>query len=245
MSRPRAVIFDLDDTLLSFSVGQEDLWLRVVQEHRDSLTPVSPHELVGVIEQQVIPTYWGDEARAIWGRHNMFEARRQVVAAAFDVLGVAVETSVVQSIADAYTRAKEDAVAPIEDALDVLSVLDERGVSLGLITNGSSEFQRRKLVNHNLEKRFHAILIEGEWGVGKPDPSIFQEALNRLDCRAEEVWMVGDNFAADIEGAGAVGISGIWVHHGRPLPNARRVEPLACIDHVRQLARLLGGNERG
>jgi putative hydrolase of the HAD superfamily len=235
ISPPRAILFDLDDTLLSFSVGQETLWSRIVSTHAQSFAPVSAEELTRVIEQVVTPEYWADAARAVFGRHNMFQARRQVVAQAFATLAAAVDATVVAAIADAYTNAKESLVAPLEDSLDVLGGFEQRGVRLGLITNGSSEFQRRKLFNHQLEGRFDSILIEGEWGVGKPDSSIFAEALRRIECSPDEVWMVGDNFEADIEGAASVGIAGVWVQHGRPLPRGRRAEPLACIDHVRQL----------
>jgi putative hydrolase of the HAD superfamily len=80
--------------------------------------------------------------------------------------------------------------------------------------------------------------------VSKPDPRIFQIALDRLECRADEVVMVGDSWAADVIGARAAGINAIWFNPDRapsPEPDAGVVElhRLEPIDVA--LATIFGG----
>ena len=232
---PKTLLLDLDDTIVSFSVGTSGLWGEVLAAHAQQLGGVNASELARVVQEVVTPVYWGEHERAVWGRMNMHEARRQVLDQALHHMGHVASPEAIQAAADAFTDAKEEAVAPLEDAIEVLRRLRARGLRLGLITNGNSTFQRRKLQRYDMERYFDVVLIEQEWGIGKPDPSIFEQALRALRVSAGETWMVGDNFEADIVGAHRAGIAGVWVRHGRELPVHPEVEPLASVDHIRQL----------
>lgn len=240
--KPRVLFFDLDDTIVSFSMGQERLWSTVLTQHAasfaDSNAARDLAELTRVLDESVGPAYWSDHERAVRGRLELYRARREVLVLALQELGWDIPDATVFQVADAYTDAKEHAVAPLGDALSVVHRLRQLGYPLALLTNGGSEFQRRKIQRYGLSDLFDAILVEGEWGVGKPHPSVFEEALRRMNVRAADVWMIGDNFEADICGAAAVGISGVWVHHGRTLPKSP-VAPLHTIAHIRDLLDIL------
>lgn len=240
--KPRALLFDLDDTLVSFSTGQERLWLQVLEEHGALLVGSQPdrdlNELVRVLDESVSPAYWADEERAVRGRLELYRARREVLSLGLEAMGWDVPTAAIERVADAYTDAKERAVAPLGDAIPVVHHLRKQGYALALLTNGGSEFQRRKIRRYELESLFDVILIEGEWGVGKPHPSVFREAMRCLNVASDEAWMIGDNYDADVVGAANVGIRGVWLHHGRRLPNGS-VTPLHTIGHVRELLSLL------
>lgn len=277
-AKPSVLFFDLDDTILSFSAGQDDLWLRMLQQNArlvSSLSgsgvaapsaegtsaaqqPCHSAALARVINDVVTPVYWKDPVRAALGRLDLFRSRREVLlwaarcyfegvdvaevesrweARAFEMNGARFGESLLQ-IADAYTRAKEDAVAPLGDSIEVLHALRDAGFRLALLTNGGSQFQRRKLERYGLEPLFEVVVIEGEWGVGKPHVSVFERALEVMGADAQHVWMIGDNYEADILGAAQAGIAGVWLHHGRPAPGGD-VTPLHTIEHIRALIPLL------
>lgn len=277
-SKPSVLCFDLDDTIVSFSAGQKDLWLRMLQQHAAKPNGINPHAataveasdnsvlarpcnieaLARVLDEVVTPAYWADPVRAAKGRLELFRSRREVLfwaaccywenmdvaelarrwqAGELEMNGARFGESLFQ-IADAYTQAKEDAVAPFEDAIDVLHALRSAGFRLALITNGGSQFQRRKLERYGLAPLFEVIVIEGEWGVGKPHRSVFERALRETGCLPEQAWMIGDNYEADIVGASQLGIDGVWLHHGRPAP-VGEVLPLFAIAHIRELLPLL------
>ena len=75
-------------------------------------------------------------------------------------------------IADAYTSEREETVEPFPGAIDTLHYLKDQGICLALITNGNAEGQRRKVDKFGLGSIFDYILIEGEFGVGKPDEQV-------------------------------------------------------------------------
>lgn len=96
---------------------------------------------------------------------------------------------------------------------DVRRTLDElrrRRLKLGVITNGGSAMQRRKLAALGIDHAFDAILVSEEEGVRKPDAEIFRRALARLEVAAREAMFVGDHPVADVEGSHRAGLLAVW-----------------------------------
>ena len=244
---PTALFLDLVDTILSFSSGQKDLWRRVFDLHAEAIAEAAPQlslqELAAAIDGRVAPRYWADAERAARGRLELFRARREVLRLGLREVHCELPERLVMAVADTYTRTKESEVAPLGDAIGTVEAFGAMGCRLALVTNGSSAFQRSKLRRYGLEALFEVVLVEGEWGVGKPDVSIFNEALRRMDLSAESVWMVGDNYDADIRGAAAAEIAGVWVRNGRTLPRGS-VGPVHVIDHISELIPLLDASTR-
>jgi FMN phosphatase YigB (HAD superfamily) len=67
------------------------------------------------------------------------------------------------------------------------------------VHRGDGPGQRYKIDRFDLPDFFDCILIEGEFGVGKPDERVFRHALTQLDCTPEQTWMVGANLQWEIE----------------------------------------------
>jgi len=103
-------------------------------------------------------------------------------------------------LAACYARTRRENQCNFPDAAEVLATL-KRTHRLGLLTNGDSHVQRAKLATSGLEKYFDVVIVSAEHGIGKPDPRIFQIALDALQCPASEAAMVGNSLARDILGA--------------------------------------------
>lgn len=98
---------------------------------------------------------------------------------------------------------------------DTFSVLDKlKGkFKLLLLTNGSPDLQNTKLaITPEIAPYFDSIVISGAFGRGKPDPSIFEYALKMLNVDKDEAIMVGDNLMTDILGASRVGMKSVWIN---------------------------------
>jgi len=95
-------------------------------------------------------------------------------------------------------------------ALDVLRLTSAR-LPLGLLTNGLAELQGRKIDAAGIGDRFHSVVISGSLGVGKPAPEPFLRVLEGLGVDPHEAVMVGNSLRSDIAGAQNVGISTVWV----------------------------------
>ena len=89
------------------------------------------------------------------------------------------------------------------------------GIPVGVVTNGDSETQRGKLRNTGIESLVACCVVSEEYGVRKPDPSIFHHALGLLGAEAESTLFVGDNAEEDIAGAAGVNIQTAWISLGR------------------------------
>jgi HAD superfamily hydrolase (TIGR01549 family) len=229
---PRVLLVDLDDTILRFSAGQPNFW-RLALERQ--LPERADHAALLTAVESVSHTFWSDAGRAFWGRQNMFEARRHIAVRA--LAEARVSTRLCERIADEMTEQKEAHVRPFEGAIEALRALQTAGHRLGLLTNGCSRFQRRKLARFELEPLFELILIEGELGYGKPDSRVFAAALDHFGVRAGATWMIGDNLEADIAGAQALGIFGVWHDaHAAGLPAACACVPGHVIRNLAELA---------
>lgn len=233
---PEVMFFDLDDTIVSFTAGKPNFWHAAYTEHAstEQLAQVTVDRFVAAVSDVAGP-YWSDPVRAARGRLDLVRSRREVASAAFERLGLAASAHV-ELIADAFTDLKEAAVAPFEGAIEALEQLRAQGHRLALLTNGGSEFQRRKLQRCDLARFFDAILVEGERGVGKPDPSVFESALQLMRVGPQEACMVGDNLSADIAGAQHCGIYAIWNDaDGKGLPPNPPCQPDRIIRRIAEL----------
>jgi putative hydrolase of the HAD superfamily len=228
---PRVLLFDLDDTILRFSAGQPNCWQLALELHAAQRSDHA--SLLQAIEVEG-SEFWAPEGRAFWGRQNMHAARRLIACSALALHGIPLD--VCHRIADEMTERKEALVRPFEGALEALHSLRERGHRLGLLTNGSSSFQRRKLARFALEPLFDVILIEGELGYGKPDRRVFERALSFFDVGPSGACMIGDNLEADVAAARGLGIPAIWHDaHGVGLPARAIAVPDRIIGSLNEL----------
>ncbi|MGG0154742.1 HAD family hydrolase [Bacillus mycoides] len=83
-------------------------------------------------------------------------------------------------------------------------------IKVGIITNGSTQRQKAKIMNTGLNEYFDTIIISEEVGFSKPDKRIFELALNKLNVQSEDVLFVGDDLEKDIAGCQNANIKGIW-----------------------------------
>jgi HAD superfamily hydrolase (TIGR01662 family) len=99
---------------------------------------------------------------------------------------------------------KPESIVP-EDVRRTLSQLKESGYILGVISNRDKPFQA-VLDDHGIGEFFDVSLAAGEVNVFKPDPGVFEHALERVHVSASEAIYVGDNYYADVVGARAAGL---------------------------------------
>ena len=130
---PPVLLLDLDDTIVHFSQGRPDFWASCFEARRAAHHP-DARTFAATIRKVAIP-YWSDPQMAARGRMDLHRARREVAAQALEHLGVH-DRALAHEVADAFTVAKEDAVAPFAGAVEALHALASRGVRLGLVTNG-------------------------------------------------------------------------------------------------------------
>ncbi len=131
-----------------------------------------------------------------------------------------------------WQRVRVESQTAYPHAAEALAQL-RRHARLALVTNGVSDLQRRKLALAELEEHFDVVVASCDVGIAKPDPAIFEAALDALGVTASEAVMVGNDRERDVEGAVAAGIRPVWIQHGSP-------ESGADLHELRELPALLG-----
>ena len=122
----------------------------------------------------------------------------------------------------------------IDGADEVLSVIRDRGLKMGIVSNGETIIQWRNIHALALDDRMDVVLISEGEGLRKPDAAIFQRAADRLGVMASDCLFVGDNPVADVIGARNAGMQAVWFDNGMSWPEG---EPGAVV--IRRLKDLL------
>jgi putative hydrolase of the HAD superfamily len=211
MPLPRAILFDLDDTLIRAYAQPEEAWrrlLHVFAAHLDAHDPPAI-ERVRVAIMEEARAFWSDRAAAAKWRLDIPGARRLSVRRGLGRLGITDE-ALADRIGDAFTEMRRSEYRLYPDAHATVDALREAGVKLALVTNGAGETQRDKIVRFELTHRFDHIQIEGEFGLGKPELDVYRHALDRLGVAAGDAWMVGDNYEWEVVAPQQLGMCGIW-----------------------------------
>lgn len=235
------MLIDLDDTILSAYNNPGPLWHEVVSGFLPQLGGLTAEATRDAILASGT-AFWDDPERHRIYRQQMFPARREVVRLAFEQIaadgGPRIPEPVRDEIADRFSTLREERYQPFPGAIEALVALRDAGVLLALVTNGSGESQRAKLLQFALEPHFHHIQIEGEQGFGKPEERAYRHAMATLKCEPHETWMVGDNLEWEVAAPQRLGIYGVWHDHaGAGLPEGSLVKPDRII---RGLGELLG-----
>jgi len=231
---PQAIIFDLDDTILDDSGAMEACWEEVCADAAGRLDGVGAVALRAAIDRRR-DVYWADPDRHREGRMDLRTATRLIVSQALEDLGIAVEEAA-QAIAGTYRDLREARQRVFPGAIETLERARARGIRLGLITNGSATGQRSKVERFRLAGYFDHVLIEGEFGAGKPDRTVYETTLRALAASPELTWSVGDNLEWDVAAPQELGIHGIWVDALRKgLPKGTPVRPDRTIRSISEL----------
>ncbi len=236
---PRAVLFDLDDTLISAYRQPELAWVAIAGEFASDLRGLAPEMVAGAVSA-ASEVFWSDEDRHRRGRLNLLYARRDIVLDGFSALarnGAAVpDASLATMMAERYQTYRDEQMHLFPHAHEVVDTLRAAGVKLALITNGAAQPQRAKVVRFGLTHRFHHIQIEGEHGFGKPEERAYLHAMSVLGVEAHETWMVGDNLEWEVIAPQRLGIHAIWHDSlGGGLPVGTEARPDRIIRSLREL----------
>ena len=119
---------------------------------------------------------------------------------------------------------------------EILNYLKDKNYSLHLITNGFEHTQKMKLKNSGLDVYFDQLITSEASNSLKPKKEIFDYALQKANASLKESLMLGDNQAADIQGAINAGMDQVFVNHiNEPIT----LQPTYMITHFKELEELL------
>ncbi|MBT8281079.1 MAG: YjjG family noncanonical pyrimidine nucleotidase [Muriicola sp.] len=204
------VFFDLDHTLWDFERNSALTFEKIFIDHGvdvkldDFLAEYVPVNL----------EFWKLYREDRIGKE---ELRYQRLRKVFDAVQYPIEDAVINRLAHAYIEQLSNHGHLLPYTREILDYLRPH-YKMHIITNGFEEVQEKKLRNAGISDYFDQMINSEMAGVKKPNPIIFQLALNRTRVLPQHAIMVGDNLEADILGARALGIHTIHLNvHADPL----------------------------
>ena len=234
---PRAMLIDMDDTILSAYGRPEIAWHKVAAEFADEFGSTSSQQVATAVLASA-REFWG-KAGAEW-RLKLEEARHIVVGNGFAALAASGHAPLPQELAirlaNRFSAYREEEMFVFPGAHDAIDAFKAHGVKLALVTNGASGPQRAKVERFALSHRFDHIQIEGEHGFGKPEERAYLHAMAALGVTAADTWMIGDNLEWEVVAPQRLGIYAIWIDvHGDGLPPDSTIRPDRIIRSLTEL----------
>jgi putative hydrolase of the HAD superfamily len=193
MTRPGAVLFDLDGTLTPRRASLERLAPLLAADFADALGEIEPDALLRTL---------------IACDHGGYNPRR-----AEDLIEALPWTAppAPPALADYWQQRFPDAVVPQPGLHEVLEALRAAGFRLGVVTNGEVRAQTRKLERLGVPERVDDVVISEAAGCKKPDARIFERAARGVGVAAAQCWFVGDHPENDVLGAARFGMRAVWI----------------------------------
>lgn len=240
----RGLLIDLDGTLLD-SVGPSaavESWAVAARECAPEIAAqlsITPAEAAACLSETA-RQFWRDPERHRWGRMHPEEQRQLVVRQALAAWGVDAP-DLVQVLSDRYWREKQRRFQVFPLAVQALAQLRSMDLALVLVTNGDAAGQREKIDRFDLARWFDAILIEGEQGVGKPEPEMYRRALAAANLTPWDAMMIGDHLEWEIAAPARLGLASIWVNTLGASPGEdARATPFAVVRQFHEVPGWVG-----
>lgn len=202
LTKPTFIFFDLDDTLLDHKKSERSALLET-REHFPELMDVDPQILTDTYHR-INKELWNQYNH---GKINKEELQQRRFADTLAELNVSVDDS--KKVGDCYINAYQKYWDWISGAEKVYSDIQNH-YDVGILTNGFSETQWKKIKEFGFDKSAQFNVISEEVGHLKPHPKIFEHATKLTGKTPEEILYVGDSFNSDIEGASAFGWKTAW-----------------------------------
>ena len=201
MDKITTISFDADGTLWDFEgVMHRALGCTLAELRR--LVPAVPDSLsvetLIAIRDQVAEEHKNRGLTHEAIRLEAFKQTLQFIKSPDDDLAVHLNTL--------YLKHRFEDILLFDDVLPTLDVL-QGGYTMGLLSNGNTYPERCGLAGY-----FQFVVFAQDHGIQKPDPRLFEIAIERAGCTKRQLLHVGDSFQNDVTGAKRAGIKSVWLN---------------------------------
>jgi putative hydrolase of the HAD superfamily len=228
----RAVLFDLDDTL----VDHQHASRAAIAGVRERFKGLQSKELEDLVRenQRILDSMHHEVAI---GKRDVADARIERYRRLFAYVGEGHERA--GAAAELHRRIYQSSRKCVQGALELVTHLHAR-LRIGVITNNTVTEQKEKLATFGFAPHVDVLVTSEEAGVAKPDPQIFRLALERLACEPYEAVMIGDAWVQDILGATSAGIRALWLNrNGLAHPDPAVAMQISCLHPAEDVAMLV------
>ena len=224
VSRVKAIIFDLDNTLIDFMKMKTQATEAAVEAMIDAGLKIEKEKALKIINK--LYKKFGIEYQKVFDEFLK------------EVLGE-VDQKILAAGVVAYRRIKEGYVEPYPHVIPTLIELIKRGYILCIISDAPAFQAWSRLAGMKLHHFFDFVIAFEATRVKKPHELPFKLALKKLKLKPEEIMMVGDDPRRDIEGAKKLGMVTVLAKYGQ-IFKSKRIKADFEIDDIKELLEILG-----
>lgn len=238
---PRTILFDLDDTIFDH-----------VLTSRAALQELRAAE--ALLRRRTLMELWKEYVRlleevhpeVLAGRISIDQARTQRFLRLTEFCGGRISEQEAEEFSRRYRSRYRKLRRAVPGAPELLQRLHGRTV-IGIVTNNQVAEQEEKLAYLGIRDLVDFLVVSEGVGVAKPEPKIFEVALERAGAAPKEAVMLGDSWASDVLGARAAGVRAVWFNRFRlPNPEPDRVPEVQSLRPALSVERVLAlPSERG
>ncbi|RDB36356.1 YjjG family noncanonical pyrimidine nucleotidase [Spirobacillus cienkowskii] len=223
------IFFDADDTLFDFTKSQEIAFKNAVAHFK-----INFHiDILYSDYKKINKELWNNLEQGHVSLESLRVLRFKKI---FEKHSIPQDPS---KFDEYYMQKISQSTTLLPNALEICKFLKSAGINIGIITNGFSEVQKKRIRESEISEFIDSIIVSEEVGVRKPQPQIFEIALNQFQhIPKNKVLMVGDNLNADILGANRAGIDSCWFHKHGGAPKMD-IQPKYTINELIQLKKLV------
>lgn len=201
------IFFDLDHTLWDFDKNSGFAFERIFNENKIDIN-------LQDFLHHYIPTnvkYWEMYRK---DEITQSELRYGRLKETFNLINYKTDESTINFFSHQYIEYLPKFTELFEGAIETLDYLSKK-YNLHIITNGFHEVQDKKMSNSNIKHYFKTITNSEMAGVKKPNPLIFEHALQKASAKKKESIMIGDCLEADVGGALNFGMNAIFFNSNK------------------------------
>ena len=201
------VFFDLDHTLWDFDKNSKITFENIFARNH-------PAVLIDSFIAHYIPINQACWKLYQYDKITHQQLRYDRLKLSFDAIGYKITDEAIALISDEYIELLTENNHLFDGTLEILNYLSQK-YKLHVITNGFAHVQVKKLNNAKLNPYFATVTNSEMAGVKKPNPIIFEYALDLAKAKKESSIMIGDSIEADVLGALDAGIDAIYFNESR------------------------------
>ena len=195
----KAIIFDLDNTLVDFMTMKDraiDAAVHAMVDSGLNMTQAQAKEKINAIYKRE-----GIEYQQVFDEFLKTEYGN-------------IDNKIISAGIVAYRTAREAALKPYPKVFPTLIELIKMGIKLAIVSDAPSNEAWLRLSYLNFHHLFDVIVTYDESREKKPSPAPFNLALSKLNLTAKECLMIGDWAERDVVGAKAVGMKTVFARYG-------------------------------
>ena len=230
---PQAVIFDTDNTLYPYTPPHKEA-THAVEEKVEKLLGIKKVIFRSAFKEA------REEIKIRLGNVASSHSRLLYMQRTIEKLEFGTRILTTLDLEQTYWRTFLSNCKLFPEVLDFIQLLKSKGVVTANITDLTAQIQFRKLVYFGLDEFFDYVVTSEEAGADKPDKRPFEVALEKLQLKPENIWMIGDNPRSDMVGAGEMGMIKIQkFHDGVEVIKTGMAKPDLAFSNYRELISLI------